>query len=100
MKAFRVLLFIAAMAGVFVAGYGYGRWYAVPGTAQASLEKPSGVPAKLVPQPGLPMGTIQISPKKQQLIGVKYGVVESGPGEKRGVSGENQCENAGFLDSS
>ena len=78
MKALRVLVFLAALAAVFVAGYGYRRWYAASGTAQASVEKPSGVPAKLDTPPGLPMGTIQVSPKKQQLIGVKYGMPSIG----------------------
>ena len=62
MKALRVLLFLAAMAAVFVAGYGYGRWYAVPGTAQASVGKTAGAVPVPDTAPGLPMGTIQISP--------------------------------------
>ncbi len=78
MKALRVLLFLAVMAAVFVAGYGYRRWYEVPGIAQASVEKPSGVPAKPDIPPGVPMGTIQVSPRKQQLIGVKYGMPSIG----------------------
>jgi len=78
MKAFRVLLFLAALAVVFAAGYGYRRWYAVPGTALASAVKASGAPAKAETPPGLPMGTIQIDSSKQQLIGVKYGMPSIG----------------------
>ena len=78
MKALRVLLFLVAMAAVFVAGYGYRRWYGVPSTAQASVERNAGavpVPAKADTPP---MGTIQISPQKQQLIGVRYGLPSIG----------------------
>ncbi|HYM00893.1 MAG TPA: efflux RND transporter periplasmic adaptor subunit, partial [Blastocatellia bacterium] len=81
MKTLRILLFLAVTTAVFVAGYGYGRWYAVPRTAQASVERTAGalpVPAKTDTALDLPMGTIQISPKKQQLIGVKYGLPSIG----------------------
>ena len=114
MKALRVALQFLLVLAVFVAGYGYGRWYAVPRTTQASAgkerrilyyvdpmhpayksDKPGVAPdcgMTLVPvyadegsaaspttanpgKPGdLPMGTIQVSPRKQQLIGVKYGL--------------------------
>ena len=81
MKALRVLLFLAAIAAVFVAGYGYRRWYAVPSTTQASAERTGGtllVPARAETPADLPMGTIQINPRKQQLIGVKYGMPSIG----------------------
>lgn len=78
MKALRVSLIVLLIIAAFVGGYGYGRWYAVPGTAQASVEKPSGVRSKTDRPPDLPMGTIQINPKKQQLIGVKYGLPSIG----------------------
>ena len=82
MKALRVLLIVLLIIAAFVGGYGYGRWYAVPGTAQASAEKASGVPSKAETLPALPMGTIQINPKKQQLIGVKYGMPSIGSSVK------------------
>ena len=82
MKTLRILLFLAAMTAVFFAGYGYGRWYAVPSTARASVERTAGavpVPAKADTPP---MGTIQISPQKQQLIGVRYGLPSIGGSAK------------------
>ena len=114
MKALRIVLKLILILAVFVAGYGYGRWYAVPRATQASAnnerrilyyvdpmhpqyksDKPGTAPdcgMTLVPvyaddspaalpvapkadtASNLPMGTIQITPKKQQLIGVKYGL--------------------------
>jgi len=74
MKALRFLLCLAALAAVFVSGYGYGRWYAVPSMVQASVGR-TPVPANVKTPP---MGTIQISPQKQQLIGVKYGMPSIG----------------------
>lgn len=97
-KVFTVLLIGAA----FVGGYGYGRWYGKPATVSAGEAKPlyyvdamhpwykSDKPGiapdcgmKLVPVyegeqskyqgRGLPPGSVQITPEKQQLIGVEYG---------------------------
>ena len=121
MKALRVLLISLLIAAAFVGGYGYGRWYAVPGTAQASAETArrilyyvdpmnpahksdkAGTAADGMPlQPvyasessgatsgaenreaasNLPMGSIQISPERQQLIGVKYGLPSLGGSSK------------------
>ena len=118
MKARRVSLQFFLILAVFVAGYGYGRWYAVPRPAQASVGKERRIlyyvdpmhPAYKSDKPGiapdcgmtlvpvyaddstaalpatanadatssLPMGTIKISPQKQQLIGVKYGLPSIG----------------------
>lgn len=76
MRTLRTLLILLVIVAAFVGGYGYGRWYAVPGTAQASVE-----PSRTPPLEGAsdkasdqPMGTIQISPERQQLIGVRYGM--------------------------
>ena len=76
MKTLRTLLILLVIIAAFVGGYGYGRWYAVSGTAQASIE-----PSRTPPVTGAsgkasdqPMGTIQISPERQQLIGVRYGM--------------------------
>ncbi len=116
MKLLKSLLLILLMAAVFVAGYGYRRWYAkAPGEAAQKggrkilywvdpmhpaykSDKPGIAPdcgMKLVPvyegeetapaatgeaTANLPMGAIKVSPEKQQLIGVRYGVVESAAG--------------------
>jgi Cu(I)/Ag(I) efflux system membrane fusion protein len=109
MKALRLFFVTMLVVGAFVGGYGYGRWYAKPDTAEASGEdgrrvlyyvdpmhpayksdKPGVAPdcgmalvpvyadnpatAGESPHADLPMGSIQISPQKQQLIGVKYGM--------------------------
>jgi RND family efflux transporter MFP subunit len=107
---------ILLVVAVFVAGFGYGRWYGknAGGAAQKGgrkilyyvdpmhpaykSDKPGIAPdcgMKLEPvyageegpSPGatdektpMPMGTIKVSPEKQQLIGVSYGQVESGAG--------------------
>jgi RND family efflux transporter MFP subunit len=107
---------ILLVVGVFVAGFGYGRWYGknAAGAAQKSgrkilywvdpmhpaykSDKPGIAPdcgMKLEPvyedggaaspaaagqEAAMPMGTIKVSPEKQQLIGVSYGEVESGAG--------------------
>ena len=114
MKLFRTLVAISVLAALsFVAGYGYKRWYAKPGTSDESQsagrrilyyvdpmnpryrsDKPGKAldgmdlvpvyeednPADSSGAPGeaasLPMGTIKITPEKQQLIGVRYGEVE------------------------
>ena len=90
----------------FAGGYGYGRWYGKPANAAGSGEqkplyyvdamhpwyksdKPGIAPdcgMKLVPvyqgeqsqyeNRSLPPGTVQITPEKQQLIGVEYGTAE------------------------
>ena len=98
------LLVVMFMAAAWVGGYGYGRWYAkVPAGERKPLYwvdpmhpwYKSDVPGiapdcgmKLVPvYPGeearydrrankLPEGSVQITPEKQQLIGVQYGTVE------------------------
>jgi RND family efflux transporter MFP subunit len=92
------------MAAAWAGGYGYGRWYAKPPTGERKplywvdpmhpwykSEVPGIAPdcnMKLVPvYPGeearyerrankLPEGSVQITPEKQQLIGVEYGTVE------------------------
>ncbi len=100
-RLFTILLIAAAFAG----GYGYGRWYGKPAMASNGGErkplyyvdamhpwyksdKPGVAPdcgMKLVAvysgeedqyKANLPTGTVQITPEKQQLIGVEYGTVE------------------------
>lgn len=76
MKPLRTLIILLVIVAAFVGGYGYGRWYAIPGTAQASVEPShtehvADAPGKTADQP---MGTIKISPERQQLIGVRYGM--------------------------
>ena len=114
MKIVRTVLLILLVVGVFVAGFGYGRWYGrnAGGAAQKGgrkilyyvdpmhpaykSDKPGIAPdcgMKLEPvyegeegpspaasasETPMPMGTIKVSPEKQQLIGVRYGEVESG----------------------
>ncbi|MEO8595096.1 MAG: efflux RND transporter periplasmic adaptor subunit [Candidatus Solibacter sp.] len=101
MKKVLVLLFMAA---AWLGGYGYGRWYARPAAAAKKplyyvdpmhpwykSDVPGIAPdcgMKLVPvMPGeearyerrankMPEGSVQISPEKQQLIGVEYGTAE------------------------
>ena len=101
MKKLLVVIFmVAAWAG----GYGYGRWYAKPPAGERKplywvdpmhpwykSDVPGIAPdcnMKLVPVlPGeearyerrankMPEGSVQITPEKQQLIGVEYGTVE------------------------
>ncbi len=106
---------IVLLAVIFLAGYGYGRWYAQRNEATSTnkeearilywvdpmhpaykSDKPGVAPdcgMRLVPvyadhrtvlpeaaaQPNdasMSMGTIQVAPEKQQLIGVRYGVAE------------------------
>jgi RND family efflux transporter MFP subunit len=112
MKIIRSLVFLVIGLALFVAGYGYQRWYAKPDIAQAQKTKGRRVlyyvdpmnPGQKHNQPGkapdgmdlqpvyeeepaapqsnsskrtaanLPMGTIQINPARQQLIGVQYGL--------------------------
>jgi RND family efflux transporter MFP subunit len=76
MKTLRTVLILLVIVAAFVGGYGYGRWYAVSGPVQASVELSrtppvAGTSDKASDQP---MGTIQISPERQQLIGVRYGM--------------------------
>ena len=101
MKKLLVVMFVAA---AWVGGYGYGRWYAkAPAGERKPLywvdpmhpwyksQVPGIAPdcgMKLVPvYPGeearyerrankMPEGSVQITPEKQQLIGVEYGTVE------------------------
>lgn len=122
MKVLRFTLKLALVVAVFIAGYGYGRWYALPDTAQASAtnkrrilyyvdpmnpahksDKPGAAPDGMALQPvyadeasvapaatpeaatavpNFPMGTIQISPQRQQRIGVKYGMPSLGAAVK------------------
>ena len=98
------LLVVIFMAAAWVGGYGYGRWYAKPPAGERKplywvdpmhpwykSDVPGIAPdcnMKLVPvMPGeearyerrankLPEGSVQITPEKQQLIGVEYGTVE------------------------
>ena len=98
------LLVLVLMAAAWVGGYGYGRWYAKPAAGEKKplywvdpmhpwykSDAPGIAPdcnMKLVPVfPGeearyerrankLPVGSVQITPEKQQLIGVEYGTVE------------------------
>ena len=92
------------MAAAWAGGYGYGRWYAKPPAGERKLlycvdpmhpwyksDKPGIAPdcgMKLVPVYAgeearyerrankLPEGSVQITPEKQQLIGVEYGTAE------------------------
>jgi membrane fusion protein, copper/silver efflux system len=98
------LLVVIFMAVAWVGGYGYGRWYAKPPAGERKplywvdpmhpwykSDVPGIAPdcnMKLVPVlPGeearyerrankMPEGSVQITPEKQQLIGVEYGTVE------------------------
>jgi RND family efflux transporter MFP subunit len=99
------LTIVLAIAAAFVGGYGYGRWYGKPTPVAAAgavarkilywqdpmhpqykSDKPGIAPdcgMKLVPvyadeapAETMPPGTVEISPEKQQLIGVTYGTVE------------------------
>jgi RND family efflux transporter MFP subunit len=98
------LLALTAIALAWGGGYGYGRWYAKPPAGEKKplywvdpmhpwykSDKPGIAPdcgMKLVPVlPGqearyerranrLPEGSVQITPEKQQLIGVEYGTAE------------------------
>jgi RND family efflux transporter MFP subunit len=103
MKKWAIVL-VAAMA--FGGGYGYGRWFGKPVTAAAKSarrilywqdpmhpqyksDKPGIAPdcgMKLVPvyadgeaageADAAPPGTVQITPEKQQLMGIEYGTAE------------------------
>jgi RND family efflux transporter MFP subunit len=95
---------ILAVAAAFAGGYGYGRWYGKPASAERrplywvdpmhpwyKSDKPGIAPdcgmtleavypgdeSKHQAKPDLPPGTVEIAPEKQQLIGVEYGTVES-----------------------
>src|SRR3954469_13855202 len=99
----KLILALAAIAMAWAGGYGYGRWYAKPPADKKPLywvdpmhpwyksDQPGIAPdcnMKLVPvMPGeearyerranrMPEGSVQITPEKQQLIGVEYGTVE------------------------
>jgi RND family efflux transporter MFP subunit len=112
----KTFLALVAIALAWVGGYGYGRWYAKPPAGEKKplywvdpmhpwykSDKPGTAPdcgMKLVPvMPGeetryerranrLPEGSVQITPEKQQLIGVEYGTVdyESVSGALRAVA--------------
>jgi RND family efflux transporter MFP subunit len=98
------LLVVIFMAAAWAGGYGYGRWYARPPAGERKplywvdpmhpwykSEVPGIAPdcnMKLVPvfsgeearyerrANKMPEGSVQITPEKQQLIGVEYGAVE------------------------
>ncbi len=100
------LVIVVLIAAAFAGGYGYGRWYGKPFPAAAAGErkplyyvdamhpwyksdKPGIAPdcgMKLTPVYDgeqqryegrtLPPGTVEITPEKQQLIGVEYGTAE------------------------
>jgi Cu(I)/Ag(I) efflux system membrane fusion protein len=100
----KTILALMAVAIAWAGGYGYGRWYAKAAAGAPKplywvdpmhpwykSDKPGIAPdcgMKLVPvMPGeearyerranrLPEGSVQITPEKQQLIGVEYGMVE------------------------
>ena len=75
MKAFRTILILLVIVAAFVGGYGYGRWYAVSDAVEASVEpRTPSVAMASDKASDQPMGTIQISPERQQLIGVRYGM--------------------------
>jgi RND family efflux transporter MFP subunit len=104
------ILFLIGVA--YVGGYGYGRWYAKPGAA-ASARKPlywvdpmhpwykSDKPG-IAPDCGMtlvavyageekktstqPLGTVEIPPEKQQLMGVTYGTAEYESGSIRAAA--------------
>jgi Cu(I)/Ag(I) efflux system membrane fusion protein len=97
------LMIVLVIAAAFAGGYGYGRWYGktAPSTGKSERkilywedpmhpqyrsDKPGIAPdcgMKLVPvyadrapAAAMPAGTVEISPEKQQLIGVAYGTAE------------------------
>uniref|UniRef100_Q01PJ9 Efflux transporter, RND family, MFP subunit n=1 Tax=Solibacter usitatus (strain Ellin6076) TaxID=234267 RepID=Q01PJ9_SOLUE len=100
----KTLLALAAIGLAWAGGYGYGRWYAKPAPGEKKplywvdpmhpwykSDKPGVAPdcnMKLVPVMAgdearyerranrMPEGSVQITPEKQQLIGVEYGAVE------------------------
>src|ERR1700693_2556957 len=77
MKGFRVLPILLFRCAGFAGGYGYARWYAYSTWVKAAGGEPRVLPrTPAVPETAknLPMGTIEITPQKQQLIGVKYGL--------------------------
>ena len=101
MKKIAILI---AVAAAFAGGYGYGRWYGKPASAEHhplywvdpmhpwyKSDKPGIAPdcgmtlvavypgdeSRYQGKPNLPPGTVEIAPEKQQLIGVEYGTVES-----------------------
>ncbi|SPF54315.1 Efflux transporter, RND family, MFP subunit [Candidatus Sulfopaludibacter sp. SbA4] len=102
MKKLAILLLIAV---AYIAGFGYGRWYAKPVAAAGAparkvlywvdsmhpwykSDKPGIAPdcgMKLVPvyagdanrhEQTLPAGTVEIAPEKQQLIGVEFSTAQ------------------------
>jgi RND family efflux transporter MFP subunit len=100
----KTFLAILAIGLAWAGGYGYGRWYAKPPAGEKKAlywvdpmhpwyksDRPGVAPdcnMKLVPVfPGeearyerranrMPEGSVQITPEKQQLIGVEYGTVD------------------------
>ena len=98
----KTVLVVFLIGAAFAGGYGYGRWYAKPSSGEKKplywvdpmhpwykSDKPGIAPdcgMKLVPvYPGdeskfqannLPPGSVEITPEKQQLIGVQYGAAE------------------------
>jgi Cu(I)/Ag(I) efflux system membrane fusion protein len=95
---------VVLVAAAFVAGYGYGRWYAQAPTVSAKSVRPALYyrcpmhPSFRSDQPGtapccqmalepvyadvgagISKGAIRITPQQQQLIGVQYGQAEYAP---------------------
>jgi Cu(I)/Ag(I) efflux system membrane fusion protein len=81
MKGFRVLPILLLLFAGFAGGYGYARWYAYSAGVKAAGGEPRVLPRMpAVPETAknLPRGTIEITPQKQQLIGVQYGLPSMG----------------------
>jgi RND family efflux transporter MFP subunit len=106
MKLAKILFTLVLLAAAFAGGFGYGRWYGVkagkPGERKVlyyvdpmhpsyKSDRPGiapdcgmklepvyadGGPAAQAETEAPPPGTIQISPERQQTIGVRYGAAE------------------------
>jgi membrane fusion protein, copper/silver efflux system len=70
-----IVLLLVVLAATFVAG----SWYNKPDTSKSKVSdlKPSGVTEESGNDTSsMPPGTVKITPEKQQIIGVKVGIVE------------------------